>query len=466
MNEEKEKVGETASFDPSPNTEFLREKIKQKPINKKKLIRRTGITVLLAAIFGVVACVTFLILEPLISEGLSRRNEPDEVKPSQVTLTETDEADEILPEDMYANDTEMIKEAIQGNVDSVNQDIQHIEEMISDLAFGLDDYQRLYAELRSVANSFGTSLVTVAGYTSETTLFDNAYENSSQISGLIVADNGASLLILVKDIGISDSDKIQITFVDESICDGHILGKDNETGYMVLAVPKSTVGVGTLANIRVASFGTSQSSTLKGTPVIAVGAPTGETGSVAYGMVTSNSHKVGVIDSDYSLMSTDISGNNNSSGVLISLRGNVIGIIDNSFNAEGTNNQISAVGITELKSLIERLSNGSNKAYLGVKGTDITPGMIKAYNLPEGVYISYVELDSPAMNAGLQTGDILVSWNNEELTSYSQLADKLSSVEPESSVALKIKRQSVDSYVPLNIEVTLGSISYSWNKED
>ena len=52
------------------NKEFLIEKIKEKPVNKKKLIRRTIITVSMAVIFGSVACVTFLVLEPVISNWL------------------------------------------------------------------------------------------------------------------------------------------------------------------------------------------------------------------------------------------------------------------------------------------------------------------------------------------------------------------------------------------------------------
>ena len=52
------------------NTDFISEKIKQRPINRKKLLRRTVITVSLAVIFGMVACLTFLILQPVFSDKL------------------------------------------------------------------------------------------------------------------------------------------------------------------------------------------------------------------------------------------------------------------------------------------------------------------------------------------------------------------------------------------------------------
>ena len=57
-------------------TDFMKETIKQRPLNRKKLIRKTIVTVAMAVIFGLVACLTFLLLEPVIStcgrEGVRR----------------------------------------------------------------------------------------------------------------------------------------------------------------------------------------------------------------------------------------------------------------------------------------------------------------------------------------------------------------------------------------------------------
>ena len=62
------------------HTDFMKETIKQRPLNRRKLVRRTLITAAMAVVFGTVACVTFLLLEPLISNriypelGASRRD--------------------------------------------------------------------------------------------------------------------------------------------------------------------------------------------------------------------------------------------------------------------------------------------------------------------------------------------------------------------------------------------------------
>ena len=63
----------------NPQSGFMKETIKQRPINRRKLLRRTLITALMAVIFGLVACFTFLLLEPIISKHLYPEEEPETV---------------------------------------------------------------------------------------------------------------------------------------------------------------------------------------------------------------------------------------------------------------------------------------------------------------------------------------------------------------------------------------------------
>ena len=60
-------------------TDFMKETIKQRPLNRRKLFRRTIITAAMAVIFGTVACLTFLVLEPVISNRLHPEEEPQPV---------------------------------------------------------------------------------------------------------------------------------------------------------------------------------------------------------------------------------------------------------------------------------------------------------------------------------------------------------------------------------------------------
>lgn len=54
----------------NPRFDFMKEQIKERPLNKKKLLRRTAMTVSMAVLFGLVACLTVLVLEPVFSNWL------------------------------------------------------------------------------------------------------------------------------------------------------------------------------------------------------------------------------------------------------------------------------------------------------------------------------------------------------------------------------------------------------------
>lgn len=93
---------------PEVNTDFMKEEIRQRPLNKKRLLRRTAITAFLAVLFGVVACAAFLILEPVINQAITPAEEP-----APVTFPEEAAEDEVSPEDMIASDEEIQEAAAE-----------------------------------------------------------------------------------------------------------------------------------------------------------------------------------------------------------------------------------------------------------------------------------------------------------------------------------------------------------------
>ena len=68
--EEKQQDNQNQESERASDFEFLQEKIKERPIDKKKLLQRTVITASLALLFGLVACLTFLLLEPVLNNWL------------------------------------------------------------------------------------------------------------------------------------------------------------------------------------------------------------------------------------------------------------------------------------------------------------------------------------------------------------------------------------------------------------
>ena len=171
------------------NTDFMKETIKQRPLNKRKLVRRTLITAAMAVVFGLVACITFLLLEPVISNRLYPEEEPQ-----AVVLVEETEENEILPEDMIVDDSQIQPEPTEAPLLENEQIAQVLSEMDLDLELGVEDYLSLLGNVKEVAKQARKSIVTVLGVTSDVGWLDNEYESEGAVSGVIVADNGKELL--------------------------------------------------------------------------------------------------------------------------------------------------------------------------------------------------------------------------------------------------------------------------------
>jgi serine protease Do len=143
--------------------------------------------------------------------------------------------------------------------------------------------------------------------------------------------------------------------------------------------------------------------------------------------------------------------------VLFNLQGEVIGIITSSDKA-GTDmkNMIVAYGITELKKIIEKMSNGSQVAYLGITGLDVTEDANIKQGVPYGAFVRDVTLDSPAMLAGIQSGDVITEMNGKTVIQFSDYTSILMQMEPGQMAELTVMRQSQNEYKEMEFSIELG----------
>ena len=65
------------------------------------------------------------------------------------------------------------------------------------------------------------------------------------------------------------------------------------------------------------------------------------------------------------------------------------------------------------------------------------------------------ELGSPAMKAGIQSGDIITAIGDMDITSYEQLTNKLAQLSPDDVISITVMRQAVSDYIEMNLEATL-----------
>lgn len=422
---------------------FMHETIKEKPVNRKKLFRRTLITAFSALVFGVVACFTFLILEPVISNRLY----PEEI--TKVKFPEDEE--EKLPEEMLTED--ILQEELQADI------LQQVEELTAqetDSMLTIDAYEQIYKSMYNVSKEASKFMVTVKGMVSEVDWLQDTFEKEDVVSGVIVADNGLEYLILADITGLQDSETYSVSFANGKTAEAVLKEKHKPTGIGIFAVKHTTFTEKESENIEIAVLGSSNGGTFVGKPVMAVGRPTGQKDSLLYGMVSAKSDTLNLTDSVYQLIDTDMGAQPNASGVLINFQKEVIGIITKDANEKKNNSCLRAVGISDLKLVIEKLSNGEKIPYSGIRGKDVTKEAHDEMGVPFGAYVTEAEMGSPAMEAGILNGDIITQIDTTPINSFKDYKLTILTREPGDSVTLYVKRFAGNEYTDMHVKITLG----------
>lgn len=415
---------------------FINEKIKEKPLNKKRLLVHIGYIAGVAVVFGVVASLVFAFLEPKFSQMIYPQQE------AVVTIPKDDVVETEVTEEADTEPTEAIEPD-----DAVALPPAQLE---------IADYQELQSKLYQVGREANKFVVTVTGVKSDTDWFNNAYESKGQASGIIIADNGQELLILTERKVISDAEELYVTFINDVSVTASIKKYDGNTGITVLSVPRSSVDTETMNAIAVAELGNSFVIP-QGMLVIAVGSPLGTNYSILTGNITSTTNSISTIDMNYTVFTTDIVGSSSGSGVLVNTSGQVVGLVMQDYSSEGDRNTLTAISISELKALIEMLSNNEDIPYIGLELTTVTNDIANEYDIPKGAYIKEVKMDSPAMAAGLQKGDVITKMDGEAVYNVDSYESKLLEAEPGERVKIVVERQSTGGYkeVTCTVDVSI-----------
>lgn len=418
---------------------FITEKVKERPLNRKKLIRKMLGTVAMAVIFGLIACFTFLVLEPVLSNWLYPQEEIEMVEIPEV-------AEEILPEDMLVHE-ETVLEPSQEVIDTLKNEIQ----------LDIKDYQQLYQNIHNTVQGLQSAMVTVTSVSQDIDWFNDPYESTDQTNGFLFAQNNQELMILVVLSELNQTDELEVSFMDGTKVPGEMKGTDTNTGLGVVAVQKELLPEHTMESSKFVTLGSSRLSTLIASPVIALGKPLGKASAI-YGMITSVDTTLNMTDRNFKLLTTDIYGSTDASGVLVDFSGRVVGVINQNHNSETAFNAISAIGITELKAVLQRMSNGLENSYLGIKGTDVPTEIHKNMGVPMGAYVTGIVMDSPAMTAGIQSGDIITQINHTNIQSFESYSEVLEELIPGEIIELTLMRQGQTEYHKVELEVTVGSL--------
>ena len=206
-----------------------------------------------------------------------------------------------------------------------------------------------------------------------------------------------------------------------------------------------------------AELGNSYSAS-SGTPIVLLGDLFGTDISQAYGIIASNEQEESRPDGKFKLLTSDVGGGEQSSGVFLNTKGEVVGFIIPE-SSSGSSSAICAYPISDIKKVIENLSNGTPVPYIGIYGIDVSTEMAKEQGLKEGIYVSRTALDSPAMAAGLQSGDIIQEVDGQSIRTLNAFRASLFNHAEGDVVEIKVQRPGKESYLSVTCTVTIGSLT-------
>ena len=245
-----------------------------------------------------------------------------------------------------------------------------------------------------------------------------------------------------------------------------IKGTDEENDLAVIAVEKSDIPEATMSKIKIAQLGSSDDLVV-GEQVVAIGNALGYGQSVTSGWVSALNRSISTEEGETSgLIQTDAAINpGNSGGALLNMQGEVIGINSAKYADNAVEGMGYAIPISRAQPILEELMSrqtrdkvdSSDAAYLGVATADLSTEAIQMYDMPEGAFVIRVEKNSAAEKAGIQKGDIIVSFDGQTISGKDEFENKLAYYASDETVDVVVSRADNGEYVQKTIQVTLGS---------
>ena len=421
--------------------------------NQNSFQKKAGATIALAVIFGLVAAVVFQAANFAADRFLNTGK-------SSVQIKTTDSVDlqETASDDSTAD--KVLSDSENGTVAAVAQ-----ASMPSVVAITT-------VSVQEIPSFFGYS--------------SHQYKSASTGSGIIVGDNDDELLIATNNHVVDGATTLSVCFIGDDVANAEtetvnagdngdlnvedavsakIKGTDNDLA--VVAVKKSDIPEDTLNQIKIAQIGSSDDLAV-GQQVVAIGNALGYGQSVTSGWISALNRTISTDDGTNStgLIQTDAAINpGNSGGALLNMKGELIGINSAKYADSAVEGMGYAIPISKAKPILEELMNretrekvdSSKKGYLGVSLANLTTEAIEMYNMPTGAFVRSVEDDSPAQEAGICKGDIIVKFDGQKVSDGDDLLDKLQYYKSGEKIEAVIARATNGEYEENTIELTLGT---------
>ncbi|VAW47014.1 HtrA protease/chaperone protein [hydrothermal vent metagenome] len=253
-------------------------------------------------------------------------------------------------------------------------------------------------------------------------------------SGFIISKDG---YILTNHHVVEGADEIIVTMRDRKELKAEVIGSDKRTDVALLKVKASDLPfakIGSRKNLKVGQW------------VLAIGEPFGLDYTVTHGIISALGRAL-PNDTYVPFIQTDVPINpGNSGGPLFNLAGEVVGINSQIYSSSGGAMGLSfSIPIDIAMNVVEQLkANGEVvRGYLGVLIQEVTSDLSKSFGLerPNGALVGEVYPDTPAEKAGIQAGDIILTFDGKSIHKSADLPPLVGITTINKLVKVKILRQ-------------------------
>ena len=272
-------------------------------------------------------------------------------------------------------------------------------------------------------------------------------------SGVII-DAGAGY-VLTNNHVVQNADTIQVTLRDKRTYKAKLIGRDPSTDIAVLKIPAESltaIPMGNSDQVEVGDF------------VLAIGNPFGLGQTVTSGIVSALGRSGLRIEGYEDFIQTDASINpGNSGGALIDLDGRLIGINTAIVAPSGGNVGVGfAIPINMARSIMDQLVKFGHveHGYIGVEVQDLTPDIAAALHTDQaqGALITNIVSGSPADQAGLQAGDIILSVDNVAISGRAQFLNVVGFAHQHHDLAVTYQRNGTQATVAVPVAPQPGEV--------
>ena len=271
-------------------------------------------------------------------------------------------------------------------------------------------------------------------------------QRSGTGSGVII--NAAEGHVITNSHVIAQAETIFVKLHDGSRYEAEVIGTDPDTDVALLKIDAdnlSAIPIGNSDQLKVGDF------------VIAIGNPFGLSHSVTSGIVSALSRSNLGIESYEDFIQTDASINpGNSGGALINLKGELVGINTAILGPSGGNIGIGfAIPINMATDVSKQiLEHGEvRRGLLGVTVQSLTPDLADAFGISQtqGAVIAEVEPASPASEAGLESGDIVLAVNDKKIEGAADMRNFIGLLRAGTKISITILRDDEEKILTATI---------------